>query len=71
MANTDRPIKSVIKAVSWRVVATLTTMSLVFIFTGQIILALSVGILESFTKILLYYFHERAWNKTKWGTYYS
>ena len=64
---TETKERSIVKSISWRIVATLTTMILVFIFTGQIVLALSVGIIEIILKIMFYYLHERSWNKIKWG----
>lgn len=59
--------RSVVKTISWRVLATLTTAIIVFIFTGELILALSIGSIEVVAKIILYFFHERAWNKIRFG----
>jgi len=59
--------RSLVKAISWRVIATLTTMSLVFLFTGELILAMGVGVLDVISKLILYYGHERLWNLIKWG----
>ena len=59
--------RSVIKTISWRVLATVTTMSLVYIFIGDATIALSVGGIEVILKMLIYFFHERTWNKIKWG----
>lgn len=63
----ERKRRSITKAVSWRVLATLTTMLLVYIFTGRLELTLLVGGLDAFIKMALYYYHERAWNKVHWG----
>ncbi len=60
-------LRSVLKTVSWRFLATLTTFSLVWIFTGQIDTALAVGGLEVIIKMIIYFFHERGWNRIKWG----
>ena len=59
--------RSAVKATSWRVLATLATFSLVFIWTGHLQTALSVGMLEVVLKLLLYYLHERAWLRIKFG----
>ncbi|MEO0334862.1 MAG: adenylyl-sulfate kinase [Pseudomonadota bacterium] len=59
--------RSVAKSISWRVLATLTTFSLVYIFTGQIETALTVGGLEVFVKMAVYYLHERGWNRISFG----
>lgn len=54
--------RSVLKAVSWRVCATVT-----IIFTGEFALAVTVGVLEVFAKMALYFFHERAWQGMRFG----
>mgnify|MGYP003999674413 CR=1 FL=1 len=59
--------RSVMKALTWRVIATLTTVSLVYIFTNELVLSLGVGAFDIIIKLLFYYFHERAWIKVKWG----
>jgi len=57
----DKPIKSFIKSVSWRIVGTLDTMIISYFITGKVTLALSIGSVEVITKTILYYFHERIW----------
>ncbi len=59
--------RSVVKTISWRVLATLDTTLIVFLLTGKILLAVSVSGIEVVTKIVLYFFHERAWNKIRYG----
>lgn len=59
--------RSVIKTISWRFFATLDTTLIVFILTGKLLLAVSVSGIEIVTKIALYFFHERAWNKINFG----
>ena len=54
-------LRSILKGVSWRVVGTLDTMVLSFIVTGRVDKAIKIGITEVFTKIALYWFHERVW----------
>jgi uncharacterized membrane protein len=63
----ERPVRSLIKAISWRIVATLTTIILVFIFTGNLVISGSVGLSELFSKTLIYYAHERVWNMINFG----
>lgn len=59
---------SFLKGVSWRVVATCDTILLSYIYTGSIGNSLKIGFIEVFTKIFLFYLHERVWLKIKWGT---
>ena len=56
-------IRSVVKTASWRVIAFADTCLLVWLFTGDVTTALSVGVLEIITKLFLYYGHERVWNR--------
>ena len=59
--------RSVLKTLSWRLLATLTTILLVYLFTGRLGMAFTLGGIEIVLKMLLYYFHERAWNRTSFG----
>ena len=59
--------RSIIKTISWRLIATLTTAILVYIFTNNFYWALSIGGIEIIVKMLMYFFHERAWNRVKAG----
>jgi len=63
----DLQKRSLVKTMSWRMLATLTTILLVYFFTGKPIIAASVGFLEVFVKMMLYYFHERIWEAVEWG----
>jgi uncharacterized membrane protein len=58
----DKPIKSFIKAVSWRVVGTIDTIVISYFITGKASFAISIGGMEVITKTVLYYFHERLWS---------
>ena len=59
--------RSILKAISWRTWATITTAVIVFIFTGKFALAITIGFLEVFAKMVLYFFHERLWQKISFG----
>jgi len=59
--------RSLIKGVSWRLMATTTTIIIVYLFFGQLDLAIMAGALETVAKIFLYYLHERGWNKIDYG----
>lgn len=59
--------RTVLKAVSWRVIATMTTMILVYIFTKELFISIGVGVFEVLAKITFYYLHERIWQKVGWG----
>lgn len=59
--------RSFLKAVTWRILASLTTVILVMAFTGDLTLAGTIGIFDIISKLIIYYAHERVWNKMSWG----
>lgn len=59
--------RSIVKTISWRILATLTTITLVYIFIGDTTIAFTVGGIEVFLKMLVYFVHERVWDKLKFG----
>ncbi len=63
----EKPYRSVVKTISWRALGTLDTMVISFIVTGSMGMAAAIGSIELVTKMVLYYFHERAWSKTSFG----
>jgi uncharacterized membrane protein len=63
----ERPLRSLVKAISWRIVATMTTVFLVFLFSGNLVLSGSVGVTELATKTVVFYVHERIWNRFDFG----
>ena len=63
----ETKIRSVLKAVSWRFWATLTTIALIFFFTGRWKIAVAIGGVEVIAKLILYFTHERIWDRIKWG----
>ena len=60
-ANRESHIRSVVKAFSWRFLATSTTFIIVYFVTGELAFATSIASVEVVAKMVLYYFHERAW----------
>ena len=63
----EKPLRSVVKSLSWRTIGTLDTIIISYIITGKLDLAFSIGGVELVTKMVLYFFHERVWNSIKWG----
>ena len=59
--------RSITKTFSWRGIATTDTILISKYITGSWTAGISIGIIEVFTKMILYYFHERAWSNSDWG----
>ncbi|GAA4279750.1 DUF2061 domain-containing protein [Gaetbulibacter aestuarii] len=63
----EKPLRSVVKSLSWRTIGTLDTIVISWLVTGKLDLAFSIGGIELITKMILYFFHERIWNAIQWG----
>ncbi|WP_404319299.1 DUF2061 domain-containing protein [Malaciobacter canalis] len=63
----EKPYRSIVKSISWRTLGTLDTIIISYFITGNLVMAASIGSIEVVTKMILYYFHERAWNKIPLG----
>lgn len=59
--------RSILKGVTWRIIASATTMIVVYVVTGDLTLMASVGAVDIVAKVFFYYLHERSWGKVKWG----
>jgi uncharacterized membrane protein len=59
--------RHILKTFSWRTIGTIDTFVLAWIFTGNPLTGLKIGISEVFTKMLLYYVHEKLWYRINIG----
>ena len=59
--------RSILKAISYRVAGTCFTFLVAYLFTGKLIIAASIGGVEAISKIFVYYWHERLWNRINYG----
>jgi uncharacterized membrane protein len=63
----DSNLRSLVKAISWRLTGTIDTFIVSLLITGELTIAGSIASVEVFTKIVLFWFHERMWTKISWG----
>lgn len=63
----EKHSRSILKAISWRVTGTVDTILISWLITREVKFALSIGFVEVFTKIFLYYVHERVWDRVAFG----
>jgi uncharacterized membrane protein len=59
--------RSILKTISWRTVGTIDTIIISWIIIGDVNFAITIGGVELFTKMALYFFHERVWNRSNFG----
>jgi adenylylsulfate kinase len=60
-------LRSVVKGMSWRVIATFVTTAVVWFISGEVSMALFAGLSDSLVKIGLFWGHERLWQRVGWG----
>jgi uncharacterized membrane protein len=63
----EKRSRSIVKTISWRTVGTIDTIIISWIIVGNVNFAITIGGVELFTKMALYFLHERAWNKSNFG----
>ena len=63
----ETKIRSILKSISWRFWASVTTVTLVLIFVGKPAVAFTIGGFEVVIKMIIYFLHERIWDKIKFG----
>lgn len=63
----EKRYRSILKAICWRLTGTIDTFVISYLVTGKFRFAISISFFEIFTKITLYYLHERLWNRISTG----
>ena len=59
----DSHLRSILKAISWRVIAIIILTTIAWLVTGDPTISITIGVIDVSIKILLYYLHERMWLK--------
>jgi len=67
MRKTESHYRSVLKALSWRFLATTITIIVALIVTGELVFAAKIGLADTIIKLAVYYTHERIWDNLKYG----
>jgi uncharacterized membrane protein len=60
--------RSVVKSIVWRIICIVVSVVVTFFLSGKWDIAIAVGTVYNVITMILYYFHERIWNRIKWGT---
>lgn len=60
-------VRSIAKTISWRLTGTGATFVISYLILGSFTVASSIATLQVITNTILYFIHERVWNKIKWG----
>lgn len=65
--SSETALRSLVKAYSYRVCGTLTTIVISYVITGKIVVSLAIGATEMVLKPFIYWCHERVWSRIRWG----
>ena len=65
--SADLKKRTLVKTITWRITASLTTFLIAWMLTGDLLIGVSIGSIEVIAKIFLYYYHERIWNNINWA----
>lgn len=63
----DNPQRSLVKTITWRITGSSATFLIAYVLIGDFTVAGVIGVAQIVINTILYYAHERAWNKIKWG----
>jgi uncharacterized membrane protein len=63
----DTSRRSLVKTISWRITGSSATFVIAYLLTGNFVVAGVIGVTQMVTNTILYYTHERIWNRIMWG----
>lgn len=63
----DTNSRSIAKTISWRLTGSFSTFMISYLILGSFSIAGSIAVIQIVANTLLYYLHERVWNKVNWG----
>jgi uncharacterized membrane protein len=63
----DTHKRSIVKSISWRILAGIITACVALYMTGKLDFAIKIGLADTITKLLIYYLHERVWDRINFG----
>ena len=64
---TDTPLRSIVKTISWRITGSSATFFIAYLLTGNFTIAGIIGLTQMISNTILYYIHERIWNRIEWA----
>lgn len=67
MAYYETKRRSVLKTVTWKVVATAITLFTVYFFTGTFSGSVKITVVAATIGMISFYIHERVWSRVQWG----
>ena len=63
----DSPKRSLVKTISWRITGSGATFGISYLISGNLTIAGTIAVIQVVANTLLYFIHERMWNRINWG----
>jgi len=63
----DKAARSLVKTISWRITGSGATLGISYLISGNFVIASSIASIQLVSNTILYFIHERIWNKITWG----
>lgn len=63
----ESSLRSLVKTISWRITGSLATFLISYIISSDLTIAGSIATIQLISNTILYFIHERIWNKVSWG----
>lgn len=64
---TNTVFRSALKTITWRIIGTIDTILISYFITGSFKIGVAIGGIEVFSKMILYFLHERVWQRINFG----
>ena len=64
---TDQPKRSLVKTITWRITGSSATFLISYLISGNLTIAGTIAVIQVVANTLLYFIHERMWNRISWG----
>lgn len=65
----ESPKRSLVKTISWRITGSSATFLIAYAMTGNLSIAGTIGVIQLVSNTILYFIHERIWNRIPWGRF--
>jgi uncharacterized membrane protein len=63
----DSTTRSIAKTISWRITGSGATFLISYVVSGNLSVAGTIAVIQLTANTILYFIHERIWNKISWG----
>ena len=63
----DKAKRSLVKTISWRITGSGATFGIGYLISGNFVIASGIASIQLVSNTILYFIHERIWNKITWG----